>query len=131
VLIKTDRSVKEWQSPDGQRVIWKIRLIDKNGKKYVLRTYSPDIAEPRFEGEVETYLDDKQRRFVRLRDPKPQQQPTLDRNAEIRAQFAIKTAVQMLAAPSNPDVEVPADLIEYWAGVFYDMVPKIATRGGQ
>lgn len=51
-----------------------------------------------------------------------------DRNKSVKAQFAIKTAVQLL---KNPEADVDAETIEYWAIVFYKMVENVSTKAEQ
>lgn len=43
-----------WQSPDGQRKIWKV-TVDVNGKTAECSTYSQQLATVGFQGEIETY----------------------------------------------------------------------------
>jgi hypothetical protein len=43
-------------------------------------------------------------------------------DAAIRAQFSIKTAVELL---KNPEAEVKEDIIEHWAKVFYKMIDRV------
>ena len=52
--VKTTKSEKVWESPDKQRVIYKLEL-DYEGNPTEAKTYSKDIAEIGWEGDVESY----------------------------------------------------------------------------
>lgn len=43
-----------WKSPDGQREIFSVKL-DVGGKEFEAKTYSRDISQAGFTGEVESY----------------------------------------------------------------------------
>lgn len=47
-----------------------------------------------------------------------------ERNDSIKAQFAIKAAVELL---KNPEADIAEDTIEHWAKKFFDMVDRVAT----
>ena len=63
--VKTIDSEQVWQSPDGEKKIWSVKLETPEGKDYQLKTYSEAIAKPNFNGEVYSYLDKRGERFVR------------------------------------------------------------------
>jgi hypothetical protein len=50
----TGQNQPVWQSPDGQRKIWKVQ-IQVNGKTGTVSTYSQQLANVGVESEVETY----------------------------------------------------------------------------
>jgi hypothetical protein len=123
---RTIASTQAWQSPDGQKTIWDVTL-ESDGKQYPLKTFSPKIAEVGFEGEVESYSNQRGDRFVK----QPQKQggygggQTKD-GAAIKAQFAIKAAIQYAGLQGS----MPAmEDIEGYAGMFFGMIDRI--KGGQ
>lgn len=68
---KTTSSKEIWKSSDGQRTIWEVDLTMGDNEKYRLKTFSPEIAKVGFEGDVESYLNEKTGdKFVR--QPKQQ-----------------------------------------------------------
>lgn len=52
--VTTESAEKVWESPDGQRIIFRVTM-DWKGKRVVAKTYSRAIAKEGFSGEVETY----------------------------------------------------------------------------
>jgi hypothetical protein len=62
--VKTLASEKVWQSMDGERTIWNVK-VEHDGKQYPLKTFSQQIAREGFEGEVETYVNKRGDRFVK------------------------------------------------------------------
>lgn len=50
----TKSSESVWKSPDGQREIFSVKL-DVGGKEFEAKTYSRDISQAGFTGEVESY----------------------------------------------------------------------------
>ncbi len=57
---KTTSSKQIWASPDGQRVIFEVTL-DYQGQPFTAKTYSKDISNVGWSGEVETYEKQGQR----------------------------------------------------------------------
>lgn len=111
---KTLSSKEIWKSSDGQRTIWEVTLKADDGKSYGLKTYSSEIAQVGFEGDVETYINPKGDRFVKQPKPeggfkggnKPNNQPV------IQAQWAIGQARGFIRDRGEI---LPED--EYWVEV--------------
>lgn len=59
--------------------------------------------------------------------PSPSQKPVDwdNRQNSIKAQFAIKTAVELLKDPLH---DITEDLIEHWANIFFNMVDKVKDQ---
>ena len=51
---EVQNSQSVWKSPDGQREIFEVNLL-VNGKAVTAKTYSNDIAQAGFSGELESY----------------------------------------------------------------------------
>lgn len=131
-ILKNARTVwvdnHHWTSPDGKVNIWMIKL-EVDGQRGEYRTMSKIIAEEGWQGDVELYTNDKGKEYVRQA---PKEQPAQgnqqsdeywqQRNADIRAQFAIKTAVALL---KDPEADIKPELILHWANIFYDMVDHV------
>lgn len=131
MLIKTDNSQQVWQSADGEVTIWEIDIVTSQGKKGSVRTYVKEIAERGYEGDVSWFKDDKGRTYVKPSEDTftPKAAKAHDRGTEIRAQFAIKTAVEFLKR-DDPEFECSASTIEHWAVVFFNMIDTVADKGG-
>lgn len=56
---------------------------------------------------------------------KPNDEYWTERNDAIKAQFAIKTAVELL---KNPEADIPEETIEHWAKIFFNMVERVASN---
>lgn len=56
---------------------------------------------------------------------KPSDEYWSERNDAIKAQFAIKTAVELL---KNPEADIQEDTIEHWARIFFNMVERVAKE---
>lgn len=103
--VETTNSRQVWQSPDKQRTIWEVNVKDESGKVWPLKTYSSEISEVGFSGEVETYDGKDGQKFVR--QPKPQggygggssaarMKADASKQKEIRAEWAIGKAITSL-----------------------------------
>jgi len=62
--VETIGAEQVWQSSDGQRTIWEVRLRGPDGKDYLLKTYSSLIAQVGYEGEIRSYINPRGERFV-------------------------------------------------------------------
>jgi hypothetical protein len=56
---------------------------------------------------------------------KPSDEYWSERNDAIKAQFAIKTAVELL---KNPEADIAEELVEHWAKIFFNMVDRVASN---
>lgn len=132
--VTTRRAEQIWQSPDGQRTIYAVEM-DSNGQTARAKTYSKAIATEGFSGEVETYEKagrDGSETFVKQaqkeggygggRQPKD--------NSEIKAQMAIKAAVQI---GGTFDITNQAAMAKYLVGIenaakeIFAMVDRVKT----
>lgn len=129
--VTTKTAKQTWQSPDKQRTIWEVTISDGD-KDYGLKTYSEEIAQVGFQGDVETYVNNRGDRFVR-QVPKEKAsyggkgggnyQPRDD--AGIKAQFAIKAAIAFCPKPENARDMEAISAIEDVAMHFYAMVDRV------
>jgi hypothetical protein len=131
---KTISEEKVWSSPDGQRTIWKVAL-EADGKKYGMQTFSQKIATIGFEGDVETYKNQKGDTFVRQ---VPRENPTASGNSTyqprddkaIQAQMAIKAAIDMGRWPEYKNLESEImGTIESRAKTIYAMIDRVKGSG--
>jgi len=125
--VKTIDSDQVWQSPDGEKKIWSVKLETPEGKDYQLKTYSGAIANPNFSGEVYSYLDKRGERFVR-RAAKTPAQPgkssyTRDDDA-IKAQWAIGQAINLASVKMDKDA-ITLPVIERYARELYATVSRV------
>lgn len=126
---KTVSSKETWKAPDGQRTIWDV-VLEADGKDYRLKTYSAKIAEVGFEGEVESYTNDRGDKFVK-QVPKEQPahyggsyQPRDD--AAIRAQWALGQAMQLeLASFQGESKTFSWEQLERSAKQLYALVDRV------
>jgi hypothetical protein len=121
-----------WHSPDGKVTIWTIKL-EHEGTRDTFSTMSSALAKEGFNGDVEIYTNDKGKTYAR-QAPKEEQEPAPGAPAQkrdwqprdddgIRAQWAIRTAVQMY---SNWNKERPEyDDVEAAAKKFFAMVDRV------
>lgn len=56
---------------------------------------------------------------------KPTEEYWSERNDAIKAQFAIKAAVELL---KNPEADIAEDTVEHWAKIFFNMVERVADN---
>lgn len=103
---KTLSAQQEWQSPDGQKTIWAV-MLESEGKQYALKTFSEKIAVVGFEGDVESYQNQRGERFVKQviaagggygRGGNNADRAKADaaKQAEIRAEWSIGKAISSL-----------------------------------
>lgn len=127
--VKTINSEQVWQSPDGAKKIWSVKLATPDGKDYQLKTYSTAVAQPNFSGEVYSYLDKRGERFVR-QVPKPKvgsaaKRPAYGRDDDaIRAQWAIGQAIN-LASVKMDKAEITLPVIETYARELFATVSRV------
>ena len=129
---KTISSEQVWQSPDGQKTIWNVTL-EAEGKHYPLKTFSSKIAEVGFEGDVESYANQRGDRFVKQL-PKPVAAgETGSRgnhggysrdDAAIKAQWAIGQAIALLSATMDKKA-ITMQVIEDYAKQLYATVSRV------
>lgn len=101
--VKTTKSEQVWKSPDGQKTIWNVVLVS-DGKEYPLKTFSEKVAEVGFEGEVESFVNQRGDRFVKQVNKNDghhgggnnagRAKADAAKQAEIRAEWAIGKAIQ-------------------------------------
>lgn len=128
--VKTIDSEQIWQSPDGTKKMWSVKLATPEGKDYRLKTYSGMVAQPNFTGEVYSYADKRGERFVR-QVPKAKSAPaaakkpayTRDDDA-IRAQWAIGQAIN-LASVKMPKDDITLPVIERYARELFATVSRV------
>lgn len=58
-------------------------------------------------------------------DWKPDEEYWSDKDSTIKAQFAIKAAVELL---KNPEADIAEDTVEHWAKIFFNMVERVAAN---
>lgn len=124
-----------WSSPDGKVTIWKVKLETPDGERQLYSTMSKQIASEGFSGDVELYTNTKGKEYVR-KAPKEEHEAAGvdwdDKNNSIRAQFAIKAAVQASGEfPGGGDSSDHAtyiDNVEFLARQFYDMVDRVKAN---
>lgn len=127
--VKTIDSEQIWQSPDGNKKIWSVKLSTPDGKDYQLKTYSQAIAGPNFTGEVYSYLDKRGERFVRQATKAPAEAGSRtggyhrDDDA-IRAQWAIGQAINLASVKmEKQDITLP--VIERYARELFATVSRV------
>lgn len=125
--VKTIDSEQIWQSSDGQKKIWSVKLETPGGKDYQLKTYSRLVASPNFTGEVYSYLGKRGERFVR-QVPKAKteaKKPAFARDDDaIRAQWAIGRAIN-LASVKMPKEDITLPVIERYAKELFATVSRV------
>lgn len=123
--VKTIKSAEVWKAKDGNMKIFEVTL-EADGKEYELKTYSEKIAVIGFEGDVQSYTNNRGDKFVK-QVPKQgggfKGQPRDD--AAIRAQWAIGQAYS-----NQPDGAKPED-IEKTAKMLYAMVDRVKGSNDQ
>lgn len=124
--IKSVKKGNTWESSYGQMQSYALAL-DGVGEPVQLNKKVPVKTEPQVGDELHGTLEEQERggrTYYKIKLDQQQSgfkgQPKDE--AAIKAQFAIKTAVQLLR---NPDAEVSAETIEHWAKEFYAMVERV------
>jgi hypothetical protein len=144
-----------WQTPDGQRKIWKL-TVESNGQPVPVKTYSEQIARLGYQGELEAYekpgRDGSETFIKQYQDPnaqntagyqqgyQSQSQPATTNSpattartggyqpkdeAAIRAMWAIGQAVQLGGVVGNS--QPPIDWVEETAVSLFHMVDRVKT----
>ncbi|HET9174081.1 MAG TPA: hypothetical protein VFN56_02250 [Candidatus Saccharimonadales bacterium] len=120
---KTTHSEQVWQSPDGAKSIWQVSLKGDGGNEYQSKTYSEAIAHLGFEGDVESYLNNRGERFVRQKHSKNTTPYSRDNDA-IRAQWAIGQAINLAAVKMDKD-QITLPVIEEYAKELFATVSRV------
>lgn len=95
----------------GDKVYGELKVMTSKAGKPYLRFYRQQPLEQ------QTYVSE------RSQTDKQTDEYWAERNDSIKAQFAIKTAVELLR---DPAADVREDTIEHWANIFFNMVERIA-----
>jgi hypothetical protein len=118
-----------WASPDGKVTIWDVE-IEADGRKYPLKTMSPKIAVVGFEGDVETYTNEKGRVYVRQL-PKAStgaEGGYKDHHQEIKTQWALgqaySAATRLTVLTKNQEWEQ----VRYDAQKLLDLVEELTSQ---
>lgn len=126
---KTLSSEQVWQSPDGQKTIWNVE-IEADGATYPLKTFSTRIAEVGYEGEVESYVNQRGDRFVK-QTPSPQPAGGAGSrgyagrdDAAIKAQWAIGQAIALTSATMDKKA-INLQIIEDYAKQLFATVSRV------
>lgn len=128
-----------WVSPDGKVSIWQVKL-EIDGSQDLVSTMSKAIATVGFQGDVEAYMNAKGKTYYRQAPKEEQSAPSepvhepeqakpteaywQDKQAQIRAQFAIKAAIQYAVNPAQDDL-VDMQALEGFAIEFFAMVDRV------
>jgi hypothetical protein len=121
--VKMVASEQIWQSSDGQRTIWEVRLKGEDGKKYNLKTYSSKIAEQGYEGEVRSYVNPRGERFVR--QVPGAVTPGFQRGElALRAQWAIGQAINLASVKMDKE-QITLPVIEKYAKELFATVSSV------
>jgi hypothetical protein len=125
---RTVTSEQVWQSPDGQKTIWNVVLegleADAKGHQYPLKTFSSKIAEVGFEGDVESYANQRGDRFVK-QAPKAVAGPYQGRDdSAIKAQWAIGQAIALTSATMDKK-SINMKIIEDYAKQLFATVSRV------
>ncbi|MBL8159134.1 hypothetical protein JNJ66_01625 [Candidatus Saccharibacteria bacterium] len=123
MTVKTINSEQVWQSPDGQKTIWKVTL-EAGGQQYELKTYSRAISEIGYEGSVESYTNERGDRFVRQIPKKPAESTAVNRDSSIRAQWAIGQAIALASATMDKKA-ITMPVIETYAKQLFTTVSRV------
>ncbi|HSX31732.1 MAG TPA: hypothetical protein VLF43_00585 [Candidatus Saccharimonadales bacterium] len=122
--VKTTDTKQVWQSPDGEKTIWEVTLRGEDNKEYGLKTFSPTVATLGFNGNVETYVNQRGDRFVRQI---VKQQPVVagdSRDMSIRAQWAIGQAIALASATMDKR-SITMNVIEEYAKDLFSSVSRV------
>lgn len=123
MLVKTIDTDQVWKSPDGQKTIWQVILQANDGNTYSLKTYSPKISMLGFEGDVESYVNNRGDRFVR-QAIKEKQPVDASRDSSIRAQWAIGQAIALASATMDKQ-KINMQVIEKYAKDLFATVSRV------
>jgi len=124
MLVKTTNATQVWQSPDGEKTIWEVAVKGEDGSSYLLKTYSPRIAALSFEGDVETYMNQRGDRFVRQTIKERQPAVEANRDTSIRAQWAIGQAIALASATMEKQ-KITMGVIEKYAKDLFATVSRV------
>lgn len=130
--VTTKEATAIWRSPDGKRTIWSVKL-DADGKEYQLKTYSEEISQVGFTGEVESYDDKRGEKFVK----QPQKQGGYAGGARsgkdqkiISAQWALGQALKVygvqLATADDKSYAKIMTVVEQLGGELFNMAQRIS-----
>lgn len=124
--VQTIDSEQIWQSPDGIKKIWEVTLKSPQGSTYRLKTYSPQIAQPNFAGEVYSYLNKRNERFVRQQaKPATTAKSSFQRDDNaIRAQWAIGQAINLASVKMDKEA-ITLPVIETYAKELFATVSRV------
>jgi hypothetical protein len=122
--VRTTHSTQMWQSPDGKRTIWEVTLESSDGNDYKLKTYSPQIAEVGWSGEVRSYLNPRGDRFVRALSGPARSEPSGRDDLSIRAQWAIGQAINLASVKMEKDA-ITMPVIEKYAKELFETVSRV------
>lgn len=123
---KTLSSEQVWQSPDGQKTIWHV-VVEADGKQYPLKTFSSKIAVVGFEGDIESYTNQRGDRFVKQVHKAPAAAGTGYQgrdDAAIKAQWAIGQAIALTSATMDKK-SINLKLIEDYAKQLFATVSRV------
>jgi hypothetical protein len=121
--VKTISSEQVWQSSDGQRTIWEVKMKADDGKEYQLKTYSNKIAQLGFDGDVRSYVNPRGERFVRQVPTNTKPNFQRDDNA-IRAQWAIGQAISLASVKMDKE-KITLPVIEKYAKELFATVSRV------
>jgi hypothetical protein len=123
---KTTNSEQIWRAPDGRRSIWEVQLRGDDGHEYRLKTYSPQVAQLGFSGQVKSYLNRFGERFVRQEaQPKAPKSGGYSRDDNaIRAQWAIGQAINLASVKMDKEA-ITLPIIEDYARQLYATVSRV------
>jgi hypothetical protein len=128
--VTTKESEQIWQSPDGQKRIWSVVLETPEGNDYKLKTYSGQVAQPNFKGDVYTYLNPRGERFVRQEKKQPATAGSpgksgFSRDDEaIKAQWAIGQAINLASVKMDKEA-ITLPVIERYAKELFKTVSRV------
>lgn len=120
---KTISSEQVWQSPDAQKTIWNVNLT-ADGKEYALKTFSAKVAEVGFEGEVESYVNQRGDRFVKQVPAANKAGGYVRDDAGIRAQWAIGQAIALTSVTMDKKT-INMQVIEDYAKQLFATVSRV------
>jgi hypothetical protein len=120
---KTVSSEQVWQSPDGEKTIWNV-VLEADGKQYPLKTFSSKIAEVGYEGEVESYVNQRGDRFVKQAPKAPATTGYNRDDAAIKAQWAIGQAIALTSATMDKK-SINMQIIEDYAKQLFATVSRV------
>jgi hypothetical protein len=124
--VTTKDSEQVWQSPDGQKRIWSVVLETPEGNDYKLKTYSAQVAQPNFKGDVYTYLNPRGERFVRQQaKAKATARTSFGRDDDaIKAQWAIGQAINLASVKMDKEA-ITLPVIERYAKELFKTVSRV------